>query len=191
MVFQKYALFPWLRVIDNIAIGLEFSGVRKKRRLKIARHYLDVVGMSDFAGALPYELSGGMRQRVAIARALANDPEILLMDEPFGSLDAHTRILLQKELLNIWQANRKTVLFVTHSVDEAIYLADRVVIMSARPARIAEILEVDMPRPRSRAIPVFGQLTDRILQRLEQEVAGRLQFLTHHDRFKTEKRLKA
>ncbi len=172
MVFQEYSLFPWLQVIDNVATGPEFAGLKKDKRLDIAAHYLEVVGMSEFARAYPHELSGGMRQRVAIARAFANDPEILLMDEPFGSLDAHTRVLLQKELLRIWESNRKTVLFVTHSVDEAVYLADRVVIISARPGRIGEILNVDMPRPRSRANPAFGRLTDHILKRLEKEVMG-------------------
>lgn len=172
MVFQEYSLFPWLQVIDNVASGPEFSRMKKSERLKIAGHYLDVVGMSEFADAFPHELSGGMRQRVAIARAFANNPEILLMDEPFGSLDAHTRILLQKELLRIWETHRKTVLFVTHSVDEAVYLADRVVIMSARPGRIREILEIEIDRPRSRANPLFGKLADHILQQLEQEVMG-------------------
>jgi NitT/TauT family transport system ATP-binding protein len=172
MVFQEYSLFPWLQVIDNVASGPEFSGMNRGERLKIAAHYLNVVGMSEFAGAFPHELSGGMRQRVAIARAFANDPEILLMDEPFGSLDAHTRILLQRELLRIWETHRKTILFVTHSVDEAVYLADRVVIISARPGKIKEVLEIDMERPRSRANPLFGKLADHILQQLEREVTG-------------------
>ncbi len=172
MVFQEYSLFPWLAVIDNVASGPEFSRMKKSERLKIAAHYLEVVGMSDFASAFPHELSGGMRQRVAIARAFANDPELLLMDEPFGSLDAHTRILLQRELLRIWETHRKTVLFVTHGVDEAVYLADRVVIMSARPGKIREILEIDMERPRSRANHQFGKLADHILQQLEHEVMG-------------------
>ena len=172
MVFQEYSLFPWLQVMDNVASGPEFSGVKKTERLKIAAHYLEVVGMYEFSDAFPHELSGGMRQRVAIARAFANDPEILLMDEPFGSLDAHTRILLQKELLRIWETHRKTVLFVTHSVDEAVYLADRVVIISARPGKITEILEINMERPRSRADPRFGKLADHILQQLEKQVVG-------------------
>ena len=172
MVFQEYSLFPWLQVIDNVAAGPEFTGMKKSERLKIAAHYLRVVGMSDFSHAFPHELSGGMRQRVAIARAFANDPEILLMDEPFGSLDAHTRILLQKELLRMRETNRKTILFVTHSVDEAVYLGDRVIIMSARPARIRETLELDMEHPRSRANPEFGRLTDHILRELEEEVMG-------------------
>jgi NitT/TauT family transport system ATP-binding protein len=174
MVFQEYSLFPWLPVIDNVAAGPEFSGMRKTERLGIAAQYLEVVGMSEFASAFPHELSGGMRQRVAIARAFANDPEILLMDEPFGSLDAHTRVLLQKELLRIWETHRKTVLFVTHSVDEAVYLADRLVIMSARPGEIREILDIGMDRPRSRANPSFGKLADHILQQLEHEVMGGL-----------------
>mgnify|MGYP001324333081 FL=1 len=172
MVFQEYSLFPWLPVIDNVASGPEFSGMKKMERIELAQHYLEVVGMSEFADAFPHELSGGMRQRVAIARAFANDPKILLMDEPFGSLDAHTRILLQKELLRIWETHRKTILFVTHSVDEAVYLADRVVIMSARPGKVKEILKIDMGRPRSRANPSYGELTDRILQQLEHEVIG-------------------
>jgi NitT/TauT family transport system ATP-binding protein len=138
----------------------------------VARRFLTVVGMPDFAHAYPHELSGGMRQRVAIARAMANDPQILLMDEPFGSLDAHTRILLQKELLRIWQSHRKTVFFVTHSVDEAIYLADRIVIMTARPGSVGEILSVDMVRPRRRSDAAFGKLAEDILQRLELEVMG-------------------
>ena len=172
MVFQEYSLFPWLHVIDNVAAGPEFSGMKKKERLKIAEHYLRIVGMTDFSRAFPHELSGGMRQRVAIARAFANNPEILLMDEPFGSLDAHTRILMQKELLRMRERNRKTIVFVTHSVDEAVYLGDRVIIMSARPARIRETLEVKMAHPRSRANPEFGKLTDHILGELEEEVMG-------------------
>ena len=172
MVFQEYSLFPWLQVVDNVAAGSAFAGVEKKKRRDLADHYLDVVGMSDFANAYPHELSGGMRQRVAIARAFANDPQILLMDEPFGSLDAHTRILLQKELLRIWQVHRKTVLFVTHSVDEAIFLADSIVIITARPGRVGENLNVDMERPRRRSDTAFGRLADYILHRLEIEVMG-------------------
>lgn len=126
-----------------------------------------MVGMEEFKGAYPHELSGGMKQRVAIARALANEPDVLLMDEPFGALDAHTRILLQRELLNVWELTRKTIVLVTHSVDEAVYLADQIVIMSSRPGRILKKLEVDMARPRSRAVPKFGELTDFILKELE------------------------
>jgi NitT/TauT family transport system ATP-binding protein len=123
--------------------------------------------MKQFRHAYPYELSGGMQQRVAIARALANDPQVLLMDEPFGALDAHTRILMQRELLRIWEKNMKTVLFVTHSVDEAIYLADRILVMSARPGQVKEIIDVDMPRPRTRSNPRYGELSEYILDMLE------------------------
>ncbi|TIH12928.1 ABC transporter ATP-binding protein [Marinifilum sp. JC120] len=167
LVFQEYSLFPWLNVLDNVASGPEFAGVDKDKRYKDALHYIRMVNMLDFKDAYPHELSGGMRQRVAIARALANEPDVLLMDEPFGALDAHTRILLQKELLKVWEMTRKTIVLVTHSVDEAIYLADRIVIMSSRPGRIHKILDVEMKRPRSRAMPEFGSLTDYILKELE------------------------
>ncbi len=167
LVFQEYSLFPWLSVLDNVASGPEFAGVDKDKRYKDAEHYIRMVNMIDFKDAYPHELSGGMRQRVAIARALANEPDVLLMDEPFGALDAHTRILLQKELLKVWEMTRKTIVLVTHSVDEAVYLADRIVIMSSRPGRIHKVLDVDMDRPRSRAIPEFGKLTDHILKELE------------------------
>ena len=167
MVFQEYSLFPWLSVMDNVSRGLMFAGVKKKEQNRVARKYLNMVNLAEFENAYPYELSGGMRQRVAIARALANDPDVLLMDEPFGALDAHTRILLQKELLRIWGKHRKTILFVTHSVDEAVFLADRILVMSSRPGRLKESIDVNMPRPRSRAIPEFGMLTDRILGELE------------------------
>lgn len=167
MVFQEYSLFPWLSVLDNIAAGLEFAGVPPKEQREKAQEYLDLIDMNEFGEAFPHELSGGMRQRVAIARALANDPDVLLMDEPFGALDAHTRILLQRELLRIWELTHKTIVFVTHSVDEAVYLADKIVVMSNRPGSIRNIIDVDMPRPRSRAMPEFGRLTDSILTALE------------------------
>ncbi len=166
LVFQEYSLFPWLSVIDNVAAGLEFAGMDKKTRHQQSLEYLEMVNMLDFKDAFPHELSGGMRQRVAIARALANTPDVLLMDEPFGALDAHTRILLQKELLKLWEMTRKTIVLVTHSVDEALYLADQIVIMSHRPGRVRRILQVDMERPRSRADKTFGELTDYILDEL-------------------------
>jgi len=168
LVFQEYSLFPWLTVLDNVAMGPAFAKTPRKEREASALTYLRMVDMVDFRHAYPHELSGGMRQRVAIARALCNAPDVLLMDEPFGALDAHTRILLQRELLKVWELTRKTIVLVTHSVDEAVYLADRIVIMSSRPGRIRSVLEVDMERPRSRAMPEFGSLTDHILKELEQ-----------------------
>ncbi|WDP91236.1 MAG: ABC transporter ATP-binding protein [Desulfobacter sp.] len=173
MVFQEYSLFPWMSVLDNIAAGPAFAGENKKKRCADAMTYLDIIDMADFKDAYPHELSGGMRQRVAIARALANEPDVLLMDEPFGALDAHTRILLQGELLKIWEATRKTIVLVTHSVDEAVFLADRIVVMTGRPGRIKEEIDVNMARPRSRAVGRFGQLTQRILKALEPESANR------------------
>lgn len=167
LVFQEYSLFPWLSVLDNVAAGPGFAGVDKGTRRRHAMEYLTMVGLEEFGEAYPHELSGGMKQRVAIARALANNPDVLLMDEPFGALDAHTRILLQRELLKVWELTRKTIVLVTHSVDEAVYLADRIVIMASRPGRIRKTLAVDMKRPRSRATHRFGELTDLILRELE------------------------
>ena len=167
MVFQEYSLFPWLSVVENVAMGPAFSGVGRSRRLKNAMELLEVVDVADFHSAYPHELSGGMRQRVAIARALANDPDLLLMDEPFGALDAHTRILMQQELLRIWELTGKTIVLVTHSVDEAIYLSDEIVVMSSRPGRIVQKVAVDMERPRNRSDARFGELTDMLLQKLQ------------------------
>lgn len=169
MVFQEYSLLPWRTVRDNVALGPELAGKNKAERDAIARDYLDLVNLGDFAAAMPHELSGGMRQRVAIARALANKPDVLLMDEPFGALDAHTRILLQRELLRICEHHKTTIVFVTHSVDEAVYLADRVVVMTPRPGRIQSILPVDLPRPRDRADSSYARLTASILRMLDAE----------------------
>jgi NitT/TauT family transport system ATP-binding protein len=171
MVFQEYTLLPWRTVEENVALGLELTGVPKQQRLKRSADYLEMVGLIPFRRAYPYELSGGMQQRVAIARALANDPDVILMDEPFGALDAYTRILLQKELLRIWERTRKTILFVTHSVDEAIYLADRIAVFTAHPGSLREIHDVDLPRPRTRGNPRYGDLTEHLLSLLEEQSA--------------------
>ena len=155
VVFQEYALFPWRTVLENVAFGPTVRRVNRAERLATARHYLRLVGLEDREGVFPSQLSGGMKQRVAIARALANDPAVLLMDEPFGALDAQTRETLQEELLTIWQAERKTVVFVTHSIDEAVFLADRVVVMGTRPGLVREVIEIEIERPRERSSPRF------------------------------------
>ncbi|HEY4172606.1 MAG TPA: ABC transporter ATP-binding protein [Rhodopila sp.] len=152
MVFQGFDLFPWRTALENVAFGLEMQGCPKHERLDIARQYVELVGLTGFAGSYPHQLSGGMQQRVGIARALAVRPDILLMDEPFGALDLQTRDVLQNELLRIWQNDRKTVLFVTHSIEEAIYLADRILVFSPRPARIQRDILVPFPRPRNEDI---------------------------------------
>ncbi len=169
MVFQQYSLFPWRTVIDNVTFGLEMQGIDKADSRKHAEKYIELVGLKQFKNSYPYELSGGMQQRAAIARALANEPEVLLMDEPFGALDAQTRNILQDELLRIWEQRHVTFIFVTHSVDEAVVLSDRIVVMTARPGRIKEIIEVDLPRPRSRTSPEVNRLRDRVLKLLEEE----------------------
>ena len=149
MVFQSYTLFPWLRVAENVEFGLKIGGVAPEERRRIAQRYISEVGLEGFERAYPKELSGGMMQRVALARALANDPAILLMDEPFGALDSQTRSLMQELLLKIWEHAHKTVLFITHDIDEAILLGDRVYVMTARPGRIKEEVDIGIPRPRS------------------------------------------
>jgi NitT/TauT family transport system ATP-binding protein len=149
LVFQEYALFPWRTVVENVAFSLEMRGVPRAERLAQARDVLGRVGLESFSAAYPHQLSGGMRQRVGIARALAAQPEVLLMDEPFGALDAQTRTVLQEELLRVWESERKTVLYVTHSIDEAVYMSDRVVLFTARPGRIKAKYCVELPRPRN------------------------------------------
>lgn len=182
VVFQGYALFPWRTVLQNIEMGLEIRKVPKRERKETAEHFLDLVGLSGFAHRYPHELSGGMRQRVAIARALAYSPDLLLMDEPFAALDAQTREILQAELLRIWEAHKKTIVFITHSLDEAIYLSDRIAVMTHRPGRIKSILDVPLARPRpaeTRHSPQFVQLREQAWDVLRDEVA----FATgHHQR---------
>ena len=172
MVFQEYSLFPWRTVLDNVAFGPELQGVNKDERYERARQYIKMVDLERFEARYPHELSGGMKQRVAIARALVNDPKALLMDEPFGALDAQTRNIMQSELLRIWEKEKKTVVFVTHSVDEAIYLADRIVILSARPGTIKDIIEIDFPRPRIRTSQEVNMIRDRILCDLRSEIVA-------------------
>jgi NitT/TauT family transport system ATP-binding protein len=148
MVFQEHGVFPWMNVIDNVAFGLEMRGVSRKERYERSLDFLKRVGLAQYARRNPHELSVGMRQRIAIARAFVNNPEILLMDEPFGSLDAQTRLILQDELLKIWSEHKKTVVFVTHDIDETILLGDRVLVMTSVPGRIREVMTVDIERPR-------------------------------------------
>lgn len=170
MVFQSFELFPWRTALENVAFGLEVAGMPKQERRQMASASMDLVGLSAFTDAYPHELSGGMQQRVGIARALAIRPNILLMDEPYGSLDVQTRDLLQDELLNIWEKQKTTVIFVTHSIEEALYLADRVVVMSPRPGRITNVFTVPFPRPRDEAVktsPEFLMLRREIWQILK------------------------
>jgi NitT/TauT family transport system ATP-binding protein len=172
MVFQSYTLFHWLTVRQNVEFGLKLANVDPRERLKIARRFLEEVGLQDFENAYPKQLSGGMMQRVALARALANDPEILLMDEPFGALDSQTRGLMQELLLRIWENSHKTVLFITHDIDEAIFLGDRVHVMTARPGQIKETVDIDIPRPRSVEVltsPRFMDLKRQIMGLVHEE----------------------
>ena len=170
MVFQDYALFPWLDVVGNVEFGLERKGVPRRERREIAMRYLAMVGLADFAEKRPRELSGGMKQRVAIARTYATDPSIIFMDEPFGALDALTRRHLQHELLGIWQQHRKTVVFITHSVVEAIYLADRIVLMTARPGRIKTVIPVELAHPRDPTSDEFRAIERRVYADLDEEL---------------------
>jgi NitT/TauT family transport system ATP-binding protein len=169
MVFQEYSLFPWRTVIQNITFGPQMKGLSKTESLEKAEKYLKLVGLEQFRNSYPYELSGGMRQRVAIARALANEPKVLLMDEPFGALDAQTRNTLQNELLDVWAKDQITIIFVTHSVDEAVFLADKIVVMTARPGKIKKVINVDLPRPRDRTSSEANELRHQLLRMLAEE----------------------
>ncbi len=174
MVFQEQSIFPWMTVAENVGYGLRMRGVHASVRERVVGHYLEKVGLTLFAGAYPHQLSGGMKQRASVARAFATDPEILLMDEPFASVDEQTRALLQEELLRVWEADRKTVVYITHSIDEALVLGDRVVVMSARPGHVKAEIAIDLPRPRSvyelKSTAHFAELVARVWEPLRREV---------------------
>jgi NitT/TauT family transport system ATP-binding protein len=168
VVFQEYALLPWKTVVDNVAIGLKFRGVKSAERTKTALEYLGLTGLKDAAYKYPHELSGGMRQRVAVGRTLCNRPEIMMMDEPFAAVDAQTRLNLQEELLRVWGENRVTVLFVTHSVEEAVFLGDRVIVLTPGPGRVREVVKIDIPRDQRNwdkmsKDPHFIKLRDQVM----------------------------
>jgi NitT/TauT family transport system ATP-binding protein len=178
VVFQEYAIFPWKSVIDNVAFGLQMRGLSRTDRYAIADEWVEKVGLRKFRNAYPHQLSGGMKQRVSIARALANDPEVLLMDEPLGALDAQTRAVLQEELLQLWEQTRKTVVYITHSIDEAVLLGDRVVIMTAHPGTLKQTFTIDIPRPRTlktTSTPEFSALSYAIWEALQDEVRRAMQ----------------
>ncbi len=165
VIFQQYALFPWLTVRKNVEFGLKVAGVPKSQRRERAEYFIRMVGLEQFADALPKMLSGGMKQRCAIARAYAVNPSILLMDEPFGALDALTRVKLQEQLLDTWNREKRTVMFITHDVDEAVFLSNRVIVMAARPGRIFDVIDVNLPYPRDEEVrlsPEFGELRNRV-----------------------------
>jgi NitT/TauT family transport system ATP-binding protein len=174
MVFQEQSIFPWMTVEENVGYGLRMRGVHASVRRRVVDHYLEKVGLTQFARAYPHQLSGGMKQRASVARAFATDPEILLMDEPFASVDEQTRALLQEELLRVWETDRKTVVYITHSIDEALVLGDRVVVMSARPGHVKAEIDVALPRPRSvyelKSTPAFSELVAKVWEPLRREV---------------------
>jgi NitT/TauT family transport system ATP-binding protein len=175
IVFQHFGLLPWKTVVGNVSFGLKIAGVSHQQLTQRVEHYTRLVGLSGFENHYPYQLSGGMQQRVGLARALATDPEILLMDEPFASVDAQTREVLQEELLNLHERERKTMVFITHSIDEALVLGDRVAVMATRPGRVKEMLQVDFPRPRDpaavRARPLYTEMRNHIWEELRPTVA--------------------
>lgn len=170
LIFQEVSLFPWRTVIGNIEFGLEVHGVNEEEREKIAGRYIDLVGLSEFEQLYPHELSEGMKQKVAIARAFATNPSVILMDEPFAFLDAQTRNLMQDELLRIWEQEKKTAVFVTHNVDEAVYLADRIVVLTTRPGTLKDIYKMKLTRPRKRTSKPFVKMREDILKSLGEEV---------------------
>jgi NitT/TauT family transport system ATP-binding protein len=183
MVFQQYALFPWMTVIDNVAFGLKMKGLNRTERHKVAQHYIEMVGLKGFSNAYPKSLSGGMKQRVSIARVLANDPDVILLDEPFAALDAMTRQVLQEELVQIYEKSGKTVVFITHSIDEALMLSTRMIILSARPGRVACDIENDLPHPRNAGVQLsqrYNELKSRIWDTVQSEVMRSLQASASH-----------
>lgn len=175
-IFQNYGLLPWRTVQKNVELGLESQKIAPEKRKALVDEYLDLVGMSRFKKHHPYQLSGGMQQRVAIARALAVDPEILFMDEPFGALDAITRMKMQEEITGIWEKKRKTIIFVTHDIDESVYLADRIVIMTPHPGRIKSIIKVPLARKRDRTHPDFLKIRDIVFTEFEMKAKDRLEY---------------
>ena len=171
VVFQEHGLFPWMNVRKNISFNLKARGVAADERTKVTDKLIDIVGLCGFEEKFPHELSGGMRQRVGIARALTTNPKILLMDEPFGALDAQTCGIMQAELLRVWELHRATVVFVTHSIDEAVYLADRIVIMTPRPGRIRRVIKIDLPRPRDPTTPQFNEYVREVLGEIHEDIS--------------------
>ena len=162
MVFQKTSLLPWKTVMENVEVGPKMAGVPKEERRKTAQKYINLVGLQGFEKSYPNELSGGMKQRVGIARAYTNSPEILLMDEPFGALDAQTRYSMEEEIQKIWQSEKRTIIFVTNNIEEAVYLGDRIVLLSNRPAHVKAIYDIDLPRPRDTVSPDFLRIRKEI-----------------------------
>jgi len=176
MVFQEFGLLPWRTVLANVELGLELKGIAASVRRNRSMELINMAGLRGFEGHYPHELSGGMKQRVGLARALATDPEVLLMDEPFAALDAQTRDLMQAELLQIWEKHKKTVIFVTHSIEEACYLSDRVIVMTARPGRTKSNIKINLPRPRDyemRLTPAFNDIKHNIWDMLKEELTAK------------------
>jgi len=172
LIFQEFSLFPWRNVFDNVKFGLEIQGTPEEESLKIAQKYIDLVGLSRFELVYPHELSEGMKQKVAIARALATKPLVLLMDEPFAFLDAQTRNLMQEELLRIWEKEKRTLIFVTHNVDEAVYLADKIIILTARPGKVKKQCKLEFSRPRIRTSESFIEVREEMLKLIREEIAS-------------------
>ena len=174
-IFQNFGLLPWRTVIKNVELGLESKGFDEKKRREIAEGYLELVGLSNYKDHHPHQLSGGMQQRIAIARALAVDPEILFMDEPFGALDAMTRMTMQDEIERIWQEKKKTIIFVTHDIEEAVFLADRIVVMTAGPGKVKKIIDVPLARKRDRTSPGFLAIRDEVFREFELKSSDKME----------------